>query len=139
MSAEKVVEEYLNIALNMNSVEEKEHLMEYTTGNLEAALSGADDKAIQIAYVDKRYNLKNYSLVERRDRTPRETEVTYELTYSELAEGQKAEDAPVTTTENTVSVIRKKGAWYISDVLGNKTSIEFPVTEMNTINASPAQ
>jgi hypothetical protein len=37
----------------------------------------------------------------------------------------KLEDAPQTTTENTVSVVKRDGAWYIADVLGKKTSIDF--------------
>jgi len=138
MSAEKTVEAYLDIALNMSSLDEKEELIDFTTGNLRAALAGADDAAIQKAYIDKKYDLKRYSLVERRDRTPRETEITYELSYKELDQSAKAEEAPLVTTENTVAVIKMKGLWYIRDVLGNKTSIEFPVTDLNTISAKPA-
>jgi hypothetical protein len=37
----------------------------------------------------------------------------------------KLENAPQTTTENTVSVVKRDGAWYIQDVLGKKTSIDF--------------
>jgi hypothetical protein len=137
MSAEQIVEAYLDLALNMKSVDQRDQLLELTTGSLGAAISGASEEAIQKAYVDRKYNLKKYSLIERRDRTPRETEITYELTYNELNGEADPNGAPLVTTENTVAVVKEKGAWFIRDVLGNKTSIEFPVTELNTISAKP--
>lgn len=138
LTADQVVEEYLNVALNMKSISQRDELLEFTTGDLKEAIAAASDEAIQKAYVDKRYNLIKYSLIERRDRTPRDTEVTYELTYNEAAiENQATKDQPTVTTENTVAVTKEKGLWYIKNILGNKTSIEFPVTELNTINAKP--
>ncbi|MEZ4743466.1 MAG: hypothetical protein R3B45_13655 [Bdellovibrionota bacterium] len=139
MSAEEVVEAYLDIALNMSSVNEKELLLEYTTGDLATVIASANDEAIRQAYIEKKYNLKKYVLMERRDRTPREVEIKYQLAYSEGSKdpSEKNEDAPIVTTENTVAVVKRKGIWYIHDVIGNKTSIEFPVTELNTIRAKP--
>lgn len=137
MSAEQVVEAYLDVALNMQSIDQRDQLLELTTGTLSAAIAGASDDSIQKAYVDRKYNLKKYSLIERRDRTPRETEITYELTYNELSGETDVNSAPVVTTENTVAVVKEKGSWFIRDVLGNRTSIEFPVTELNTISVKP--
>jgi hypothetical protein len=137
MSAEQVVEAYLDMALNMKSIDQRDQLLELTTGSLNAAISGASDEAIQKAYVDRKYNLKKYSLIERRDRTPKETEITYELTYNELNGETDPNTAPMVTTENIVAAVKEKGLWYIRDVLGNKTSIEFPVTELNTISVKP--
>ena len=84
MSPEQVVEAYLQVALNMKDVSERDHLMEFTTGNLKHAIESASPETIKTAYVDRRYNLLNYSVVERRDRTPRETEITFQLTYNDL-------------------------------------------------------
>ena len=137
MSAEEVVEAYLDLALNMTSVDQRDQLLELTTGGLGAAIAAASVETIQKAYVDRKYNLKKYSLMERRDRTPKETEITYELTYNELNGEKNPESAPLVKTENTVAVVKEKGAWYIRDILGNKTSIEFPVTDLNTILAKP--
>jgi hypothetical protein len=137
MSPEEVVEAYLETALNMESIDGRQQLLELTTGSLASAISGASDDAIQKAYVDHKYNLRRYSMLERRDKTPRETEITYQLTYNELEGEKDPEKAPLVVTDNTVSVIKEKGMWFIRDVLGKKTSIEFPVTELNTISAKP--
>ena len=134
MTPEQVVEAYLDIALNMNDVGERDMLVEYTTGNLKNAIEAATPETIKAAYVDRKYQIINYSVVERRDRTPRETEITFQLTYNDLGpEGKSPKDAPKVTTENTVSVVKENGLWLIRDVLGNKTSIDFPVSEESKI------
>jgi hypothetical protein len=129
MTPEEVVETYLNVSLNMKDPAEKENLLALTTGTLKSAIMQASDETMQKSFIDKNYQLDSYSVVERRDRTPRETEITFRLQYRDLGKNRnvKPEDAPVTTTENTVSVIKEEKSWYMKDVLGKKTSIDFPV------------
>jgi hypothetical protein len=135
MSPEEVVEAYLGIALNMEKVEQKYALMEFTTGNLMAAIAGASDETIKKAYIERRYKIERYSLVERKDITPRETQVTFQLSYKEFAEGHPGdEDAAVqVTTENAVVLMKEKSKWLIRDVIGHKTSFDFPVSELSKI------
>ncbi len=131
MSPEQVVQAYLDTALNMTAVSQKSDLMRFTTGNLKAAIANASDDVVKKAYIDRRYKIIDYAVVERWDRTPRETEITFRLTYNDLGNvGSLAkEDAsPKVTTENTVSVIRENQLWLIRDVLGNRSTIDFPVS-----------
>jgi hypothetical protein len=140
MSPEQVVESYLDKALNMKDVSERDQLADFTTGNLKAAIESASPEAIKSAYIDRTYKLENYSVIERRDRTPRETEITFRLTYKDLVPATKAEnEAPSVTTENTVALIKESGTWLIRDVVGNKTSIDFPVAEESKITAKAGQ
>ncbi|MGE0171977.1 MAG: hypothetical protein AB7T49_04300 [Oligoflexales bacterium] len=130
MTPEEVVETYLNVSLNMRDPVEKENLLALTTGTLKSAIMQASDETIQKAFIERNYQLDSYSVVERRDRTPRETEITFRLQYRDLGKNRnvKPQDAPVTTTENTVSVIKEEKSWFMKDVLGKKTSIDFPVS-----------
>jgi len=138
LKPEQVVERYLDIALNMKDVAERDNLLDYTTGALKAAIESATPEVIRTAYVDRKYHIINYSVVERKDRTPRETEVTFQLLYNDLGvEGKPVDEAPTVTTENTVAVIKENGQWVIRDVLGNKTSIDFPVSAESRITAKP--
>ena len=127
MTPEEVVQAYLDISLNMTEVGQKEELLKLTTGNLKNALESASDDVITSAFIKQNLKLDRYSVVERRDRTPRETEVTFYLSYRNLGADKsvKLENAPTTKTENTVQVVKRDGAWYIADVLGKKTSIDF--------------
>ena len=138
MTPEQVVEAYLDIALNMDSVSDRDLLLEYTTGTLKNAIESAAPETIKAAYVDRKYTLKTYSVVQRNDLTPRETEIVFQLTYLDhgTTEPQnRPEDAPAVTTENTVAVIKQGGSWYIRDVVGNKTVIDFPVSDDSKITA----
>jgi hypothetical protein len=139
MTPEQVVEKYLDISLNMNDIKQRDLLLEFATGNLKNAIESAPPEVIKAAYIDRRYSMQTYSVVERRDRTPRETEITFQLTYNDLGtEGNvKTDEAPIVTTENSVSVVKENGIWLIRDVLGNKTSIDFPVSEESRITAKP--
>lgn len=141
MAPEKVVESYLNKALNMKQVSEKEDLAQFTTGRLKDAINAASDETITNAYIRRHYDIESYSVIERRDRTPRETEITFRLKYKDLGVAdQRPTDtsaAPMVQTENTVALIKEKGAWYIRDVVGAKTSIDFPVSQDSEIKAKP--
>ena len=138
LTPEEVVEQYLELVFNMERIDQKNDLLELSTGSLRAALAGATDDTIQEAYIRERYQLQRFSVVERRDRTPREVEVTYEIVYREKEEGNADfQMANTVQTENTVSVIRENRRWYIRAVLGSKTTIEFPLEAASQISPSP--
>lgn len=131
LTPEQVVQLYLDISLNMTKVEQKKDLILLTTGNLKDALVQAPDDVITQAFIKQNFKLERYSVVERRDRTPRETEITFSLVYLNLGPDKKMDPAtaPKTTTENTLSVVKEGGAWFIRDVIGKKTSIDFLLDE----------
>jgi len=138
MTPEQVVEAYLDVALNMTDVGQRVDLVEFTTGRLRESIESVTDDTIKAAYIDRKYKIRRYSVVERRDRTPRETEITFQLEYADLGTpGTQVAEAPNVKTENTVSVVREKGFWLIKDVIGNKTSIDFPVSAESRIEARP--
>ena len=143
MPPEKVVEAYLNTALNMQNLEQREELLQYTTGRLKDAIVSASDDVITNAYINRHYELQSYDVVERRDKTPRETEITFKLKYKDLGIAEKrpadTSSAPTVQTENSVALIKEKGAWFIRDVIGAKTRIDFPVSGDSEIRAKPGE
>lgn len=138
MTPEEVVEAYLDISLNMTDIKDKKQLLELTTGALHQAIDQAPDEVIDHAFVKKHLKLDSYSVVERRDRTPRETEITFELIYRNLGKKREItpENAPIISTENTVSVVREDKVWLIRDVLGKSTVIDFPLQNAEVITNS---
>jgi hypothetical protein len=131
MTPEQVVEAYLETALNMTDINQRQRLVQYTTGPLKAAIGSASDDILKAAYIDKKYKLERFSLVERRNRTPLAVEITFRLVFQDLTQpGADTKDAARVTTENTVSVVKERRMWLIRDVIGAKTSIDFfaPIT-----------
>lgn len=128
MSPEQVVEAYLDTALNMTDVSQRFQLLQYTTGPLKAALANANDEVLKAAYIDKKYKVERFSIVERRNRTPLVVEVAFRIVFQDLTQapaGTKPEDVAKVTTENTVSVVKEKRVWLIRDIIGAKTAIDF--------------
>lgn len=133
MTPEQVVETYLSQSLNMEQLSDKDTLLALTTGNLNAAIREASDEYLTKAFINRKYDVKNFTIMERRDRTPRETEITFTLSFQTPQNGLAAKSLPTTSTENTVALIKEKGAWWIRDVVGKKTTIDFPVNEEDVI------
>lgn len=140
LSPEEVVQSYLDISLNMKEIDQKAKLINLTTGNLREAIEQASDDLFTEAFIKQNYHLESYSVVERRDRTPRETEITFLVVYRDLGPERKLkpDEAAQISTENTVSVVKYKGAWAIQDVLGKSTTIDFPLIQASEIRPSGA-
>lgn len=143
LAPEDVLREYLDVAFNMQSVSDKAKLMAFTSGPLEESIASSSDEEIRKAYVQKRYKLERYSLVEKRERTPRETEIVFEVVYKNLAsEGPgdqlKETEIPTVKSETTVLLVKKRKSWYLYDVLNKKTTFDFPTSVAGTeVKARP--
>jgi hypothetical protein len=131
LSPDQVTEQYLNIVFNMQSPDEKLKLLQITSGPMKESIEKASDATIMEAYVERKYELLSYSVIERKDRTPRETEVVFTVSYRE-----KDESAPTVVTENRISLLKHRGAWFLHDVIGKKSSFDF-ATSPSEIRATP--
>lgn len=125
MTAEEVVEAYLEVAFNLNSIDDLTRLIAYASGNLKQALEEADAATVDRIFIARRYDVIRFSFIERKDHTPREVQITYELEYQELSN----EDQAVMTIKNSLNLFRKDGAWFITDVIGGETSIDFLIAD----------
>ena len=128
MTAEEVVESYLTNTFNLKSVSGIDDLIKFTSGNLKQALTEAEPSTIDRIFIQKKYKVEQFSFLERKDITPREVEISYQLKYQELNQPDNA----VVSIKNTLNLIRKEGAWYITDVIGGETSIDFLITDQIT-------
>lgn len=141
MTPEKVVQNYINLAMSMTNVGQREQLAEFTRGRLNEAIMSASEETIKKAYIERHYDLESYEVIERRDRTQRETEITFRIKYKDLGVAAvrptDLSTAPIILTENTVALIKEKGIWYIRNVLGAKSKITFPMSEDSVIRATP--
>ena len=138
MTAEQVVEAYLNAVFSMKTIEDKQKLLEFVTGDLEVAISGSTDATIHKAYLDRRYTLQSYSTMGRRDRTPHEAEVTFQLIYKELPESSTNDkEAVAITTVNTVAVEKMPDGWRIRSVIGANSTFDFPLSKESRVTGAP--
>lgn len=136
MTAVQVLERYIEVSTSMDSLDQRETLLSYTSGALRAALEGATDEAIKKSFIDRKFDLDSFSIVSQRDRTPRETEITFHISYHEYENLQKGDEPPLVSTKNTVTLFKEDEIWSITDVVGSEdTEIHFGVTTDSNIQA----
>lgn len=130
----EVLERYIEVSTSMTDVEQKEILLSYTAGNLRASIEGATDQAIRQAFIERKYSLDSFSLVSQRDRTPRETEITFYISYYDHQGIGEGEEPALIALKNTVTLFRENDMWSITDVHGvEDTEIHFGVTKDSQI------
>jgi hypothetical protein len=137
LGPEDVLQGYLDVAFNMESLSDKAKLLSFTSGPLEESIASSSDEEIRKAYIQKKFKLERYSLVEKRERTPRETEIVFEVVYKNLAsEGPDDTltdtEIPTVKSETTVLLVKKRQSWYLYDVLNKKTTFDFPTSVAGT-------
>lgn len=137
-SPEQVLEKYLDLAFNISKVEQKKLLLEYTYGPLKAAIASATDETFHDAYIKNKYKLEGFSIISKKERTPRETEITYQLDYKEFSD-PAIKDGVFISTKNTIILVKENKKWYVKEVSGSKTQIEFPIYPQDTILPSTSE
>ena len=136
MTAVQVLEGYIEVSTSMTDLEQREALLEYTGGALRAALEGATDEEITNAFIERKFDLDSFSIVTRRDRTPREVEITFRISYYDRQGIEPNDEPPLVATTNTVTLLKDNNMWSITDVIGSKdTEIHFGVTTDSHIRA----
>lgn len=130
----EVLERYIEISTSMTDVEQRETLLSYTAGNLRASIEGATEQAIRKAFIERKYSLDSFSLVSQRDRTPRETEITFYISYYDHQGIEEGEEPTLVALKNTVTLFRENEMWSITDVHGvEDTELHFGVTKDSQI------
>ena len=137
MSALEVLERYIEMSTSIDDVSQREILLSLTSGALRAALEGATDEAIKEAYIDRKIELDNYSVISERKRTPREVEITFQISYFDRSNMEEG-DPPLVSAKNTVKIFKENEIWSVVDVIGSgDTEVTFGVTPDSIIKATP--
>lgn len=136
MTPLQVLESYIEVSTSMTDLGQRDALLTYTSGPLQAALEGATDEDIANAFIARKFDLDSFSVVSRRDRTPREVEITFHISYYDRENLQEGDEPPLVSTKNTVTLFRENNIWSITDVTGSEdTEIHFGVTTNSRIRA----
>lgn len=142
IAPEEQLHSYINTAVNVTSLEEKEKLIALTSGDLRRAISSATDDAFTTAYINKRYEFRGFEIVERRDITPGELiELDFRLNYKSWSSGEEPHLVPFVETLNRAQLVYEHGRWAIASVKSLETSFDWevglPLDDIDTTGVSP--
>ena len=137
MDPEEVLEAYLELSFNISDASQKEQLMSYTTGVLKEALAGTTDSVFLEAFRPRQ--LQSFWIEQVDEITPRLFTIKFGVIYTNTEVGKtkmvsaEIRNSTTITLERIASNDKKTAAWYISEVSGAKTSINFPTTSVEPV------
>ena len=119
---------YINTAVNVTKQEQRQELVDLTTGSLKASLINATEETFKRAYIDKKYDFKAFDIVQRNDAPGgKETKIDFKLVYKSWNAGESPNRAPTLETTNRATLEYEHGQWAISKVESLGTSFEWEV------------
>lgn len=133
---------YISLAVNVTRMEQKQELIDLTTGPLRKAISNASDETFKKAYLDRKYEFKTFEIIERRDTEPRKAaQIDFRIAYKAWNPGEVPERQPIIETTNRATLSYELGRWAISNVesLGSKFEwdVGLPLEGVSTQGVDP--
>jgi hypothetical protein len=133
---------YIKAAVNVTKIEHKQELVDLTTGSLKAALINASEETFKKAYIDKKYDFKNFEIIQRKDKEPgKETDIDFKLTYRSWAAGEAGDRAPVVSTTNRATLQYDHGQWALAKIESLSSNFEWdvglPLDDVSTKGITP--
>lgn len=117
----KRLNEYISRSFSVKSVQEREEMMGYLSGQAKTRLAAWSEDQFRQAFIDSKRTFVKLAFTEMKSRGPSETDITYELSYIDQARGQ---DAKV-TNKKLCQMVLENGRWYIRDVRNIKELVEY--------------
>ena len=138
MTPLQVLERYIDISTGMNDVKQRAILLSLTGGALHAALEGATDEAIKEAFIDRRIELDNFSVISELELTPVERDIAFLISYYDSTGAEtKESERPLVSVRNTVRMFKQDGVWSVIDVISaDGSEITFGLTPDSMIGGS---
>lgn len=140
MTPLQVLERYIDTSTGMDDVKQRALLLSLTGGALHAALEGATDEAIKEAFIDRKIELDNFSVISELERTPVERDIAFLISYYDSGTGAdtaEGDERPLVSVRNTVRMFKQDGVWSVVDVVSAEGSeITFGLTPDSMIGGS---
>lgn len=133
---------YVSRAVDVTKLEQRQELIDLTTGPLRSALVNASDESFKRAYIEKRYDFKAFEILERRDVDPgRRVEIDFKLVYRTWNSGEQPDRVPLSETLNRATLEYDYGHWALASVESLKSSMDWdvglPLDNVSTEGVNP--
>ncbi len=113
--------EYISKSFSVKSLEDRQTLATYLTGEARNRLSAWSDEQFRQAFIESKRQFLKLAFREVKNHSPTEVQITYELSYIDQSKGH---DAKV-TNKKFCQMVSENGNWLIRDVQNIKELIEF--------------
>ncbi len=112
---------YISASFNARELSDRAKLMSFLTGTAKTRLAAWSDEQFQQAFIDSKRQFVKLLFREVKPLSPRETSITYELTYFDQNKGH---DAKI-TNKKLAQLVNENGRWLITEVRTLKELVEY--------------
>jgi hypothetical protein len=112
--------EYISKSFGAKSLEDKNELMSYLTGEAKSRLSAWSEDQFRQAFIDSKRQFLKLGFREVKKISPDETDITYEISYMDAGKGNVK-----VTNKKMSQMVLEQGRWMIRDVHNIKELIEY--------------
>jgi len=117
----KRLTEYISKSFAVKGAEDRKGLAEYLAGDARTRMTDWSDEQFRQAFIDSKRQFIKLAFREIKTLSPKEMNITYELTYLDQGKGH---DAKV-TNKKLCQMSLEKGKWFITDVRNIKELVEY--------------
>lgn len=142
ISPEDQLHAYIVGSVNVTRADQREELVDLTTGPMKSALVNASEETFKRAYIDKKFDFKSFELLQRKDNTEKkEVYLDFKLVYKSWSAGETKERAPEQENTNRATMVYDNGRWALSRVENLGSSFEWavglPMDSVSTNGVTP--
>jgi hypothetical protein len=142
ISPEDQLHSYITTAVNVTKPEQKEDLLNLTSGPLRAALVNTTPESFKKAYIDKKFDFKTFEIINRKEgASSKEVLIEFRLKYKSWNAGENSERMPIVETTNRATMFYEKGQWNIYRVESQGTNFDWeiglPLDDVSSAGVKP--
>ena len=115
------LQDYISHSFAVTGAQDRESLSRFLTGPAKTRLAAWSDDQFRSVFLDNKRQFIKLSVSEIRNLSPKQVNITYELTYLDQSKGH---DAKV-THKKLAQLTQESNQWFISEVRNMKELIEY--------------
>ncbi len=120
-SPKSVLEKYIQLSFNVRSLDDRQKLVEFLSGDTKTRLIAWSDEQFLKAFVESTRQFRRLRILETKKTSEAETLITYELSFDE-----RNKSGPSRVVQKKLCVVVKEGSdWKIREVKSIRESIEY--------------
>ncbi|MEY2988318.1 MAG: hypothetical protein RJB13_1839 [Pseudomonadota bacterium] len=125
---EEQLRSYIDLAVNITRIEQRDELEGLTTGDFKDSLSALSAEAFKESYLDRRYEFDEFEILGQTEvETKKELQIEYRVKFRTWITGEDKTRAPVQEITSIATLKYVQGQWAVASIKPTDTSFNWDV------------
>ena len=126
--AEEQLRSYIDLAVNIIRIEQRDELEALTTGEFKDSLTALSEEAFKESYLNRRYEFEEFELIGKTETEPqKEVEIEYRVKFKTWLIGEDKARAPVQEITSIATLKYSQGHWAVAAIKPLDTNFNWDV------------